>query len=132
MNQSVNLLIWTKDDHPIITTKIIFPEKFGTAIALELSYESELIKYGFNSSLINSMVRKNLLIKNKRKKITNNTIKNRRGNISNTNELMITGHKRQRKVMNMTRDELVGVISENKKSLQISGFGQNNTKSHLE
>ncbi len=25
--------------------KIIFPEKFGTAIALELSYESELIKY---------------------------------------------------------------------------------------
>ena len=32
------------------------------------NWQSELIKFGFNSTLINSMVRKNLLIKTKRKK----------------------------------------------------------------
>ena len=35
------------------------------------NWQSELIKFGFNSTLINSMVRKNLLIKTKRKKILN-------------------------------------------------------------
>ncbi len=34
-------------------------------------WQSELIKFGFNSSLINSMVSKNLLIKTKRKKLFN-------------------------------------------------------------
>ena len=43
------------------------------------NWQSELIRYGFNSTLINSMVSKNLLIKTKRKKIINtklNSFKN--------------------------------------------------------
>ncbi len=38
------------------------------------SWQSELIKFGFNSTVINSMVSKNLLIKTKRKKMFNNKL----------------------------------------------------------
>ncbi len=38
------------------------------------NWQSELIKIGFNTNLINSMVSKNLLIKNKRKKMLNNKL----------------------------------------------------------
>jgi len=49
------------------------------------NWQSELVKSGFSSTLINSMIKKNLLIKNKRKKISNTKLVS---NVDNSNELI--------------------------------------------
>ncbi len=72
MSQDLKAQIWIEPNEDLALPK----DKF-TARELSLlnflqkvgNWQSELIKSGFNSTLINSMVRKNLLTKNKRKKI---------------------------------------------------------------
>ena len=60
------------------------------------SWQSELIKSGFNSTLINSMVSKNLLIKSKRKKIFNTKLSSYKNDSIELNKPQLT--KEQKRV----------------------------------
>ncbi len=77
ISQSFKYQIWIESNIDLEFSNDELTKKEITLIRIlryEGSWQSELLKYGYNSTLINSMVSKNLLIKSKRKKIFNNKL----------------------------------------------------------
>ena len=72
------------------------------------SWQSELLKLGFNSNLINSMVSKNFLIKTKRKKIFNTKLFNYKNDFSELKKPKLT--KQQKKVYEEMQEMQTGDV----------------------
>ena len=77
INQNLKSQIWVEPHKRFNTCNKKLTERESSLIKILHSkgnWQSELLKYGFNSTLINSMVSKNLLTKSKREKKVNSKL----------------------------------------------------------